>query len=214
MAHINRRYIDKHWMMFILRGVLAGVFGLLLLFGGLVNLEEVISMISIFLLAMGIVDSAGALYNSAKRRGWVTSIIDAIIDIVAALALLFLASNNLVMGLVIISAYVFLSGVIDICHALFSTVDPTDRSIRVIAGALGFVMGCVILNAGTFEVEMFIRFFGVYMVIVGVTSMIYGAHNRAQGIEDKVARSEARKKPAKKSAKKSTKKKVAKKGKK
>ena len=36
------------------------------------------------------------------------------------------------------------------------------------------------------------------MLIVGVTSMIYGVHNRAQGIEDKIARAQARKKPAKK----------------
>ena len=211
MAHINRRYIDKHWFMFIVRGVLAGVYGLLLLFGGLSDLEGVIATISVFLLFMGIVDSAGALYNSTKKHGWVNSIIDAVIDVVAALLLLFFAKNDLVISLIIISVYVILSGIIDILHGFLSTVDPTDRFIRILAGVLGCVMGAVILNAGSFEVMTFIRFFGVYMVIVGVTSMIYGVHNRAQNTEDKVARSETRKKPAKKSTKKSTKKKAQKK---
>ena len=102
--------------------------------------------------------------------------------------------------------YVFLSGIIDIFHGFLSTVDPTDRFIRVLAGIVGCVMGFVILNAGNFEVMTFIRFFGVYLLVVGVTSMIYGVHNRAQKIEDKVARSEsAKKKTSKKSvAKKST----------
>lgn len=193
MAHINRRYIDKHWFVFIVRGLLAGIFGLLLLFGGLVDLDGIIAMISIFLLLMGIVDSAGALYNSAKKHGWINSIIDALIDIVAALSLLFFAHGSLVVSLIIISVYVFLSGIIDIFHGFLSTVDPTDRFIRVLAGVLGCLMGLVIINAGSFEVMTFIRFFGVYMIIVGITSMIYGVHNRAQNIEDKVARKESKK---------------------
>ncbi len=194
MAHINRKYIDKHWFTFIIRGVLAGVFGLLLLFGGLADLEGVIATISIFLLLMGVVDSAGALYNSTKKRGWINSIIDALIDVVAALALLFFAKNDLVASLIIISIYVFISGIIDIFHGFLSTVDPTDRFIRTLAGILGCIMGVVIINAGNFEVMTFIRFFGVYMIIVGVTSMIYGVHNHSQEIEDKVARKEVRKK--------------------
>ena len=61
----------------------------------------------------------------------------------------------------------------------------------------------MILDAGDFETSTFIRFFGAYMLIVGISSLIYGAHNRAQNIEDKVARKEARvKKVVKKSAKK------------
>ena len=198
MAHINRRYIDTHWFVFIIRGILAGVFGLLLLFGGLMDLEGVIATISIFLLVMGIVDSAGALYNSTKKRGWVNSVIDALIDVIAALALLFFAKSDLVMSLIIISVYVFISGVIDIFHGFLSTVDPTDRFIRILTGVLGCIMGAVILNAGNFEVMTFIRFFGVYMIIVGVTSMIYGVHNNSQNIEDIVARKEIKKKGTKK----------------
>ena len=67
-------------------------------------------------------------------------------------------------------------------------------------------MGIVIMNAGDFEISTFVRFFGAYMLIVGVTSMIYGVHNRSQVIEDTVARSEAAKK-RKKSSKKAAKKK-------
>ena len=203
MARINRRYIDKHWIVFVLRGGLALIFGFLALFGALTNLESVIALISILLLAMGIVDAMSALYNSTKKHGWVNSVIDALIDVVAAVALLFFAKSNLVASLVIIASYTFFSGVIDIFHCFLSTVDPTDRFIRAIAGLMGCVVGFVILNSGSFELMTFIRFFGVYMLIVGVTSMIYGIHNRAQNVEDKVARSEsAKKKPAKKHTRK------------
>ncbi len=208
MAHINRRYIDKHWFVFVLRGGLATIFGFIALFGGLSNLEAVIATISVFLLGMGIIDSISALYGSAKKRGWINSLIDALIDVAAALALLFAARDNLVVSLLIIAIYTALSGLIDIFHSFLSTVDPTDRFIRAVTGVLGCVMGFVILNSGSFEVMTFIRFFGTYMLIVGVTSMIYGVHNRAQKTEDAVARKEARKKKStQKPAKKSTKKK-------
>lgn len=208
MAKINRRFIDKHWLVFIVRGGLAMIFGFLMLFGGLTNLESVVATISIFLLVMGIIDATSALYNSSKKHGWVNSVIDALIDVVAALALLFYAKNDLVNSLIIIAAYTFISGIIDVFHGFISTVDPTDRFIRILAGVVGCVMGFVILNAGSFELMTFIRFFGVYLLIVGITSMIYGVHNRSQNVEDKIARSEAaKKKVAKKSAKKHTRKK-------
>lgn len=198
MAHINRRFIDKHWLVFLIRGALAVGFGCFILFGGLANVENAVALISVFLLFMGIVDAVGALYSSTKKHGWINSIIDAVVDVLAAMMLLFFAKNNLAQSVAIISIYTIISGVIDIFHGFLSTVDPTDRFIRVLAGICGCVMGAVILNAGGFEITTFMRFFGAYMLIVGVTSLIYGVHNRQQGIEDKVARREARKKIARK----------------
>lgn len=194
MAKINRKYIDKHWIVFIMRGALAGLFGLLALFGGMANIESVVAVLSIFLLVMGIVDSVSALYNSTKKHGWINSVIDAAVDVVAAVVLLFFARNDLVNSVIVLSVYTIVSGLIDIFHGFISTLDPTDRFIRILAGACGCIIGAVILNAGDFEMTTFIRFFGAYMLIVGVTSLIYGVHNRAQNIEDKIARKQARKK--------------------
>ena len=194
MAHINRRFIDKHWFVFILRGAMAGIFGLMALCGVMEDIEMMISIVAVFLLLLGIIDSVSALYASVKKHGWINSVIDALVDIIAAMCLLFFTKNNLVVGLIIIAVYTIISGVIDIFHGFLSTVDPTDRFIRVLTGIIGCVMGAVIINAGNFEVSTFIRFFGAYMLIVGVTSLIYGVHNRSQKIEDKKARSEAAKK--------------------
>lgn len=201
MAHINRRFIDKHWLVFVMRGGLAAIFGFLALFGGWADINFVISVIVIYLLVMGIIDAAGALYNSLKRHGWITSVIDALVDVIAAVCLLFFAQDNLVACMVTLAVYTFASGAIDIFHAFLSTVDPTDRFIRLLAGVIGVVMGFVILNAGSFEVMTFVRFFGSYLLIVGVTSLVYGVHNRSQEVEDRIARSEARRAAALKAAK-------------
>ena len=198
MAHIKRKYIDKHWFVFILRGGIAVVLGCLLLFGGLINLRDINIMISVFLLVMGAVDALGALYNASKKRGWVNSVFDAIVDIMAALAILIFSKDALVTTLIIIAVYTLVSGIIDIFHAFLSTVDPTDRFIRIIAGGAGCIIGFAILNSGPLELMAFMRFFGSYMLIVGIASLIYGVHNRSQNIEDKIARREVVRKPNKK----------------
>ena len=200
MAHINRRFIDKHWLLFVMRGILAAGFGCFMLFGTQDDLGCIISMVSIFLLAMGIVDSVGAIYASVNNKGWVNSVIDALVDVIAAVVLLFVTNHSMINSLIVISLYVVISGIIDIFHGFFSTVDPTDRFIRTVTGACGCIMGAVILNAGNFEITVFVRFFGAYMLIVGVTSMIYGVHNRSQKLEDLTARRETAEETAKKRA--------------
>ncbi len=193
MAHINRRFIDKHWLVFLIRGGFAAVFGALALFG-MMEVSQVIVLVSIFLLFMGIVDSVSALYASTKKHGWFNSVVDAVIDIAAAVALLLWGKDDLTFCTVTLAVYTVASGLIDIFHGFLSTVDPTDRFIRILVGSVGCVLGIVILNAGNFEISTFIRFFGAYLLVVGITSLIYGVHNRAQNIEDKVARKESRKK--------------------
>ena len=197
MAHINRKFIDKHWLVFCFRGALGLIFGFYALSGQITDLSVTLSIISIFLLAMGIIDSSNALYNSIKKHGWFNSVIDSLIDIVAALLLLFVANDNVAFSLAIIAAYTFISGIIDLVHSFVTVEDSTDRFIRIIAGICGCIMGVIIINAGNFEFSTFLRFFGAYMLIVGVTSLIYGAHNREQLRDDKTARKEAAKKGAK-----------------
>lgn len=193
MAKINRKYIDKHWLVFLFRGALATIFSCFMLFSGITEIGNIITIVSVFLLFMGIIDTVGALYSSTKKHGWLNAVIDALVDVVAALVLLLFTKDNLIYSLIVVAVYVIVSGLIDIFHGFLSTVDPTDRFIRVLTGVAGCIIGAVIINSGDFELTTFIRFFGAYMLLVGASSLIYGVHNRAQSIEDKIARKEARK---------------------
>lgn len=183
MSKINLRYIDKHWLVYVLRGSLAAMFGLLMLFNCIIDTGSISTPIGVFLLCMGAIDAVGAIYSSNKRRGWINSILDSLIDIVAALVLLFVGRDSLVASVVILAVYTVASGLVDLFHGFLSTVDPTDRFIHVLIGVCGCIIGIVIFNAGAFDINEFFRFFGTYVLLVGVTSLIYGVHNRAQLIE-------------------------------
>lgn len=183
MSKINRRYIDKHWLVYVLRGSIASLFGLLMMFNCLEDTGSVGLPIGIFLLCMGAIDSVSAIYSSHKRHGWITALTDAVVDVIAALVLLFVGRESLLASVVILAVYTLVSGLIDVFHGFVSTLDPTDKFIRILIGVAGCIIGIVILNAGNFDVIEFYRFFGVYVVLVGATSLIYGVHNRSQKIE-------------------------------
>lgn len=205
MAHINRKYIDSHWLIFVIKGLIAVGFGAFALFDMQRDFASLISITGIFLLCLSIIEFVNALYRARQKTGWAVSVTLAIVDAVVALALLFTIGQSTLWHLYIVAAYTFFRGFAEIIAGFRSTVDPTDRFTWVFGGMCGAIMGIVILNSS----EFFVRFFGVYLLILGICSLFYGVHNRAQKQEDRVARRESaalaaksRKKHAKKSTKK------------
>lgn len=93
--------------------------------------------------------------------------------------------------LVLIAAYTLLRGIFELVIGFRTTVDPTDRFIWCLCGLCGLLFGIVIFNSGHLANVDFVRFFGAYMMILGVSSLIYSIHNREQQREDRIARSEA-----------------------
>ncbi len=208
MAHINRKYIDSHWLLFVIKGLLAIGFGGFALFDMRRDFSSLVMLVGLFLLSLSILEFVNALYRARQKTGWAVSVTLAIIDAIVALALLFTLNQDPAWHLYIIASYTFLRGFAEIVSGFRATVDPTDRFTWVFSGICGAIMGIVILNSESF----FTRFFGVYLLILGICSLFYGIHNRAQKQEDLVARRESaalaaktRKRHAKKSTKKAKK---------
>ena len=187
MAHINRKYIDSHWLLFITKGLVALAFGAISLFNMRRDIPYMITLVGIFLLSFSILEFINALYRARQKTGWAISVSLAIIDAVVALALLFTITQDSTWHLYIIAGYTFLRGFFEIIAGFRATIDPTDRFTWVFGGMFGAIMGIIVFNSGDF----FVRFFGVYLLIIGTCSLFYGVHNRAQKIEDRAARRES-----------------------
>lgn len=205
MAHIKRSYIDSHWLLFVVKGVVAVLFGGFALFSVNRDFDSLMTLTGIFLLTFSIIEFINALYRAHQKTGWTVSVGIAVIDAVVALALLFTLGQDVAWHLILLAAYTFARGFFEIVSGFRTTIDPTDRFTWVFGGMCGAIMGLAIFNSGVY----FIRFFGVYLLVLGICSLVYGVHNHAQKIEDREARKEAaaarRAKKSKKSAKSSKK---------
>lgn len=197
MAHIKRKYIDSHWLVFVFQGAITLLFGCLTLFTSDNSPASLIPVIGLFLLALAVVEFANSIYRSYNRQGWVVSTAVAVFDAVFSMLLLFTADQGMAWQLVLLALYTILRGIFELLIGFHTTVDPTDRFIWALCGLAGIVFGIVIFNSGHLPNVDFVRFFGAYMLILGVCSLIYSFDNRKQQLEDRLARSEASRKARK-----------------
>lgn len=180
MASIKRKYIDSHWLVFIFQGAVALIFGCLALFTSSEKSQNLIPMIGVALLALAVVEFANSLQRSRNKHGWLVATLVALFDAGFGVTLVTLTNASMATHLCLLAAYTILRGAFELLLGFRTTVDPTDRFIWILCGLCGIVFGFAILNSGHLANVDFVRFFGAYMLIFGVSSLIYGNHNHVQ----------------------------------
>ncbi|MBQ3318595.1 DUF308 domain-containing protein [Candidatus Saccharibacteria bacterium] len=191
MAHIKRSYIDVHWLIYIIRGVVGTLIGMLLLFyrGGDTELLKITTMV--YLLLIAVIDFFIAIFRAHRKEGWGVSIITAVFEAAVAIAMMLVLNNSTDNAWYIIAAsYTAIRGIFELIIAFKTTIDPTDRFIWLLSGIFGCVTAAAIFNVDSFGMQ----FFGAYLILIGEANLIYGVHNKNQKIEDSIARKEARRK--------------------
>ena len=191
------KYIDSHWGIFALQGIVALLFGWFALFTSSSDIQTLVIVVGSVLLSLGIIELLNLLARTRTKNTWGVSLVMAILEISAGLALLFTYEQNVAWHLVVIAAYTILRGIFEIILGLRSIDDLTDKFIWILAGICACIMGIVILNTGHLGTIPFIKYFGSYMMVFGVVNLIYSVHNNEQGKDYRSEKLAAKKKISK-----------------
>lgn len=191
------KYIDSHWGIFALQGIVALLFGWFALFTSSSDIQTLVIVVGSVLLSLGIIELLNLLARTRTKNTWGVSLVMAILEISAGLALLFTYEQNVAWHLVVIAAYTILRGIFEIILGLRSIDDLTDKFIWILAGICACIMGIVILNTGHLGTTPFIKYFGSYMMVFGVVNLIYSVHNNEQGKDYRSEKLAAKKKISK-----------------
>ena len=191
------KYIDSHWGIFALQGIVALLFGWFALFTNSSDIQTLVIVVGSVLLSLGIIELLNLLARTRTKNTWGVSLVMAILEISAGLALLFTYEQNVAWHLVVIAAYTILRGIFEIILGLRSIDDLTDKFIWILAGICACIMGIVILNTGHLGTIPFIKYFGSYMMVFGVVNLIYSVHNNEQGKDYRSEKLAAKKKISK-----------------
>lgn len=191
------KYIDSHWGIFALQGIVALLFGWFALFTSSSDIQTLVIVVGSVLLSLGIIELLNLLARTRTKNTWGVSLVMAILEISAGLALLFTYEQNVAWHLVVIAAYTILRGIFEIILGLKAIDDLTDKFIWILAGVCACIMGVVILNTGHLGTIPFIKYFGSYMMVFGVVNLIYSVHNNEQGKDYRSEKLVAKKKISK-----------------
>lgn len=191
------KYIDSHWGIFALQGIVALLFGWFALFTNSSDIQTLVIVVGSVLLSLGIIELLNLLARARTKNTWGVSLVMAILEISAGLALLFTYEQNVAWHLIVIAAYTILRGIFEIILGLKAIDDLTDKFIWILAGVCACIMGVVILNTGHLGTIPFIKYFGSYMMVFGVVNLIYSVHNNEQGKDYRSEKLAAKKKMSK-----------------
>lgn len=191
------KYIDSHWGIFALQGIVALLFGWFALFTSSSDIQTLVIVVGSVLLSLGIIELLNLLARTRTKNTWGVSLVMAILEISAGLALLFTYEQNVAWHLIVIAAYTILRGIFEIILGLRAIDDLTDKFIWTLAGVCACIMGVVILNTGHLGTTPFIKYFGSYMMVFGVVNLIYSVHNNEQGKDYRSEKLAAKKKISK-----------------
>lgn len=189
------KYIDSHWGIFALQGIVALLFGWFALFTSSSDIQTLVVIVGSVLLSLGIIELLNLLIRTRTRNTWGISLFMAILEIGAALSLLFTYEQNVAWHLAVVAAYTTIRGIFEILLGLHSIDDLTDKFSWVLTGICGCIMGIVILNSGRLGTTHFIKYFGSYMMVFGIVNLIYSIHNHEQSKDyqaEKVAAKKAK----------------------
>lgn len=174
------KYIDSHWGIFALQGIVALLFGWFALFTGSSDVQTLVIVVGSVLLSLGIIELLNLLARTRTKNTWGVSLFMAILEVTAGLSLLFTYEQNVAWHLIVIASYTITRGIFEIILGLKAVDDLTDKFIWILAGVCGCIMGAVILNTGHLGATPFIKYFGSYMMIFGIVNLIYAVHNKEQ----------------------------------
>ena len=174
------KYIDSHWGIFVLQGIVALLFGWFALFTSSSDVQTLVIIVGSVLLSLGIIELLNLLARTRARNTWGVALFMAILEVTAGLSLLFTYEQNVAWHLIVIASYTIIRGIFEIILGLKAIDDLTDKFIWILTGVCACIMGVVIFNTGHLGNTPFIKYFGSYMMVFGVVNLIYAVHNKEQ----------------------------------
>lgn len=197
-----RKYIESHWLIFALKGLVGLLFGWFVMFTNLDKVSTLVIIAGATLLALGAIDTINLIYRKRRQQNWGLALVLMVLNLAIGLALLLTKDLNVAWALSLLAGYTIFCGIFEILLGFKSLSDPTDRFMWIVCGICACILGFVVLNSGHFEnPTTFIKFFGTYTMIYGITTLIYAVHNKNELAEEKEERRLARERRKKEQAK-------------
>ncbi len=196
----KRKYIESHWGVFVLKGIVSLFAGFYMMFTHRQDVNFLIQVVGWTMLALAIIEVINVAHRSSRQRNWGFPLGLGVVEMAISVALLYTVNPNatlaelLPLRLSMLAAYVLAASIITVVMGFRSFDNLTDRFMWVVNGMLGCVLGFVIFNAGNISDVAHIMLFGTYLLINGLTDLFFGIHSKDEMKELHAERSARRKK--------------------
>lgn len=172
--------LSKYWWTLALRGVLAILFGLVLLFAPGLALITFVLFFAAYALADGILTAIAALTQRTQKNWWV-HLLEGIVSVIAGIIAFVYPGITLLVLLTIFAIWAILTGVFEIWAAVELRKEIENEWLLGLSGGASILFGLLLLiRPGTtlLAVSIFLSF---YLIAFGVLLIVLAFQMRGRG---------------------------------
>jgi len=202
---LKKRYLESHYTIFILKGLVGILIGLFLFFTSHDDFRLLSALVGLTLVIFGSSECVNIVQRRKSNSSAAVPIFIMLIEV--TLGILMLSpkiGEHLIPVVTILAGYMVLRGLFEIISAIKNLSDKTARFMWLVAGTVGVILGIVVFTYPAADNFTVFRFVGTYFIIYGLIKLIYSVYRKSILLTPKPAptpikkATETAKKPVKK----------------
>lgn len=164
-----------NWAAVVIAGVIAVIFGIIALFLPGFILLLTVALLGLFVILMSLLGIAKGLSHEEKTiPGWAL-VLFGIFGIIIGIAALLLPGITILILVVWIAIWAFLTGISEIAHAVEMKGEPgSKRAVLAISGILALILGVFLIFFPGIGAVVLIWVIGIYAIVFGILGIVYG----------------------------------------
>ena len=177
-AKTKRKYVESHWLIFAFQGLIALFTGWYILFSPSEDIPHLVIVIGSVLVGLAIIELFNIIHRRRRQHDWGVPLGVAILEAGVGLAMILANSLSHEVHIALLAGYVLVRSVASIFIGFASFDNFTDRFLWVVCGMIGCIIGFVILADPGLSTTTFVKIFGTFMMVLGLTELVFAAHSR------------------------------------
>ena len=157
--------------MFLFRGIVAILFGILTLVWPKLSLTVLVLLFGIFAVVSGITAVAAALRNT-REQGWGLLLFEGIVGILAGVVALVWPGITALAFLYLLAAWAIITGILEFIAPLLFPMSGGRAVLMVLAGVVSVVFGVLIAFQPASGLLAVVWLIGIYAIVIGVLYIV------------------------------------------
>ena len=173
-----QQMISNFRTMFLFRGIVAILFGVLTLVWPNLSLAALVFLFGIFAVISGITAIATALRNR-EEHGWGLLLFEGILGILAGVVALVWPGITALAFLYLLSAWAILTGVLELAAPLSFPMSAGRAVLTALTGVVSIVFGVLIAAQPASGLLAVVWLIGMYAIVIGVMYLVVYFESRS-----------------------------------
>jgi len=172
--------LKREWGAVALRGLVAVLFGMALLFWPGVTLELLLTLFGLYALVSGIVSVVGSLLKMGKISTWWIALLPGIVSLVVGIYVLIWPAVAALVIFYVVALWALVTGMLDIIAAVMSGKEM-EGLLLTISGIASVLFGVLALRYPVSGALALIWMLAYFSIFIGIMLLILAFHVRKAG---------------------------------